>query len=81
MMIEKEKLIKKLENGIALEEKATLLIARLIRNKLQKRANISDKGNQRIIEILNTLEEDSKWHIRTVEGILEGVRVDERDYL
>jgi hypothetical protein len=77
-MIEKEKLLIRLENAIEFEENSISIISPVLKGMLEG-AEVSDEVRSRLVEILDVLKRDSVAHRKAIENTLDQVKGDSRD--
>jgi formylmethanofuran:tetrahydromethanopterin formyltransferase len=72
-MVSKEKLIRTLDNAIALEEKGAEVMAESLMMKIEKSSLPMDK-KRRLLEIVNTIKQDSIRHAMAIREAIEYVQ-------
>lgn len=71
-MIAKKSLLGKLENALEIEEKGALSIVRVLKRKTAE-SPLAEKDKPRLIEILETIESDSKEHVVVLSEMIARV--------
>lgn len=79
-MVSKEKLIKKLDNAAALEDKGAKLISGLLLARIEKSSLPADR-KKRLMEIAETIREESGEHRHGTKRLIETIRGLEQDEL
>ncbi len=77
-MIEKEKLLIRLENALEFEENSISIISQVLKGMLEG-AEVSDEVRGRLVEILDVLKRDSVDHRKAFENMIDQVRGDSRN--
>jgi len=77
-MIDKEKLLIRLENALEFEENSISIISPVLKGMLEG-AEVSKEVRGRLVEILNVIKRDSVDHRKAIENTLDQVKGDSRD--